>query len=299
VGSGSHAAQTAALLVALEGAFLDLRPALVIVYGDVNSTLAASIVTAKLRIPTAHVEAGLRSFDLTMPEEINRKVTDVLADLCLVTSAEAIDNLQAEGVPAERIVFVGNPMIDTLMANLDRFDVEAARARFGLTGPYAVATLHRPANVDDPASARALVEMLNGVTAQLPLVLPLHPRGRQTLAAAGLVDSPQLQLVEPLGYVEFLSLVRGATVVVTDSGGIQEETTVLGVPCLTVRPNTERPITITHGTNRLVEPGDVPPAVAEILSAPTDRSPRTPPLWDGHAGPRIADALIAFLAERG
>jgi UDP-N-acetylglucosamine 2-epimerase (non-hydrolysing) len=236
-----------------------------------------------------------------MPEEVNRRVTDVLSDLCFVTSPEAIDNLRREGVPDERIHFVGNPMIDTLLANLERFDEAAARAEYDLAGPYAVATLHRPANVDTPEAAARLVAMLDSVTAQLPVVLPLHPRGRATLAAAGLVAGPRLRLIEPLGYVGFLSLVRGAAVVVTDSGGIQEETTILGVPCLTVRPNTERPITITHGTNRLVEPGDVGGWVARLLAAAPaaagDR-PEAPPLWDGHAGDRIADIVIDWLAQR-
>jgi UDP-N-acetylglucosamine 2-epimerase len=296
VGSGSHAAQTAALMVALEGAFIDLRPRLVVVYGDINSTLAATVVAAKLGIPAAHVEAGLRSFDMTMPEEVNRRVTDVLSTLCFVTSPEAIDNLRAEGVPAERIHFVGNPMIDSLLENLDRFDVAAARRAFGLDGAYAVATLHRPANVDTLDAASALVEMLDGLTALLPVVLPLHPRGQRMLEAAGLVPGPSLHVVEPLGYVAFLSLVRGAALVVTDSGGIQEETTILRVPCLTVRPNTERPITIAQGTNRLVRAEDVVPTAAAILAAPPAPDLPPPPLWDGHAGERIGALLEAWLA---
>jgi UDP-N-acetylglucosamine 2-epimerase (non-hydrolysing) len=291
VGSGSQARQTAALLTALEEALPPLGPAIVVVYGDVNSTLAAALVASKGSIPLAHVEAGLRSFDRTMPEEINRVVTDALADLLFVTSPEAIDNLRREGAPAARIHFVGNPMIDTLLANLARFDSEAARRAHGLEGRYAVATLHRPANVDTPAAAAALVEMLTGVAAQLPVVLPLHPRGRATLEAAGLAALPGLRVVEPLGYVEFVSLVRGAVVVVTDSGGIQEETTILGVPCLTVRPNTERPITVTHGTNRLVSPAEVPTAVAEVLERGPIEPPKPPPLWDGRAGERIAAIL--------
>lgn len=299
VGSGSQATQTAALLIALEPALIDLEPALVVVYGDINSTLATTIVASKLQLSIAHVEAGLRSFDMTMPEEVNRRVTDVLSDLCFVTSPEAIENLRREGVAAERIFFVGNPMIDTLMANLDRFDEAAARRAYGLDGPYAVATLHRPANVDTPEAATRLVAMLESVSEQLPVVLPLHPRGQAMLAAAGLIAGPRLRLVEPLGYIGFLSLVRGATVVVTDSGGIQEETTVLGVPCLTVRPNTERPITISHGTNRLVEPDDVGPCVRTILGGPprqpAELPPEPPPLWDGHAGDRIAEVVAGWL----
>lgn len=293
VGSGSQGRQTAALLTALEDALPPLAPSVVVVYGDVNSTLAAALVASKAGIPLAHVEAGLRSFDRTMPEEINRVVTDALSDLLFVTSPEAIDNLRHEGVADDRIRFVGNPMIDTLLENLERFDADAARREHGLSGAYAVATLHRPANVDSPVAAAALVEMLRSVTRQLPVVLPLHPRGRATLEAAGLSTVGGLRVVDPLGYVDFLSLVRGAAVVITDSGGIQEETTVLGVPCLTVRPNTERPITVTHGTNRLVAPAEVGDAVAVVLSGTTPPPATPPPLWDGHAGERIAEVLVA------
>ncbi len=293
VGSGTQAGQTAALLLALEAALPPLRPSMVVVYGDVNSTLAAALVCSKVGLPLAHVEAGLRSFDRTMPEEINRVVTDSLADILFVTSPEGVDQLRTEGVPADRIHFVGNPMIDTLLANLERFDAAAARARHGLPERYAVGTIHRPANVDTPEAAAALVTMLRAVATQLPTLLPLHPRGRARLEAAGLLEVPGLTVVEPLGYVEFVSLVRGAAVVVTDSGGIQEETTILDVPCLTVRPNTERPITISHGTNRLVRPDEVGDAVAGILAGRTTFPSERPPLWDGHAGERIAAILAA------
>ncbi len=299
VGSGTQAGQTAALLVALEGVLDELRPALTIVYGDVNSTLAAALVASKLGLRLAHVEAGLRSFDRTMPEEINRIVTDALADLLFVTSPEAVDHLAAEGIPEHRIFFVGNPMIDTLLANLARFDSAAAAAKHGLAGDYGVATLHRPANVDTPVAAQALVAMLRDVAAQLPVVLPLHPRGRAALESAGLLGVAGLRVIEPIGYVEFVSLVRGARVVVTDSGGIQEETTILGVPCLTVRPNTERPITISHGTNRLVEPDGVAASVRDVLDRPRPETPAAPPLWDGHAGERIAQIVADWLAARG
>ncbi len=295
VGSGSHAGQTAALLVALEAAFLSEAPDRVVVYGDVNSTLAAALVCAKLVIPVAHVEAGLRSFDATMPEEVNRRVTDLLSDLLFVTAPEGRDNLAAEGISGVRVVYVGNPMIDTLLAHLDRLQPGPVLARLGLAVPYAVATLHRPANVDTPAAAATLVAALRDATARLPIVLPLHPRGRATLAAAGLEDIPGLRVVDPLGYVDFLSLVRGAAVVITDSGGIQEETTVLDVPCLTLRPNTERPITLTAGTNRLVTPGELGPAVDAVLAGAQRRVGDGPPGWDGHAGERIAAVLI----ERG
>lgn len=297
VGSGTQAGQTAALMIALERTFIDLRPALAVVYGDVNSTIAAALVAAKLGIPMAHVEAGLRSFDDTMPEEINRRVTDLLSDLLFVTSPEGIDNLVASGVPADRIHFVGNPMIDTLLANLDRFDAARMRAALDLPERYAVATMHRPANVDEPAQAARIATMLRGISELLTLVVPLHPRGRPTLEAAGLVDGERLRIVDPLGYVDFLSLVRGATLVVTDSGGIQEETTVLGVPCLTVRPNTERPITITHGTNRLLEPEGVVPVARSVLADGLAVPADGPPLWDGHAGERIAAIVQTWLED--
>src|SRR5690606_5654018 len=233
VGSGSHARQTAALLTALEDELLRLRPRLVVVYGDVNSTLAAALVAAKLHVPVAHVEAGLRSFDDTMPEEINRRVTDTLAELHFVTSPEAIGNLAREGVPTDRVHFVGNPMIDTLLANLDRFDVAAARRAVGLDpeGAYGLVTLHRPANVDDPRAIAALVVALKEVAGTLPLVFPVHPRGRAAFEQAGLTSIAGVTVVDPLGYIEFVSLMRGAALVVTDSGGVQEETTVLRVPC--------------------------------------------------------------------
>jgi UDP-N-acetylglucosamine 2-epimerase (non-hydrolysing) len=291
VGSGSHSQQTAAAMVGLEELFARQRPNMVVVYGDVNSTVAAALVAAKLSVPLAHVEAGLRSFDLTMPEEINRLVTDRLSNLLFATSADAVAHLGNEGVSPAKIFLVGNPMIDTLLANLDRFDVDRARADHGLTGRYIVATLHRPSNVDDQADAAALVKTMHAVADQAEIVLPLHPRGRARLADEGLLAHPSLHVVEPLGYVEFLGLVRGADAVITDSGGVQEETTVLGVPCLTLRPNTERPVTITNGTNRLVARDQLPDLVADILGAGrTDEWP-VPPLWDGRAGMRIAKVI--------
>jgi UDP-N-acetylglucosamine 2-epimerase (non-hydrolysing) len=292
VGSGTQAGQTAALMVALEGAIEGLRPTAVVVYGDINSTLATALVAAKLGIRLAHVEAGLRSFDRSMPEEINRVVTDQLSDLLFVTSPEGLDNLVREGVPGEAI-FVGNPMIDTLMANLERFDPAAGRARFGLIGDYAVATVHRPANVDDPEAAARIVAALRAVGELMPVVIPLHPRGRAMLEAAGLGTVDRVIVVEPLGYIEFLGLVRGARVAITDSGGIQEETTILGIPCLTMRPNTERPITISQGTNRLVEPAELATAVRAIVGGRADAPSQPPPLWDGHAGERIGAILAA------
>lgn len=296
VGSGSHARQTAALLTGMEDALLALRPRLLVVYGDVNSTLAAALVAAKAGVPVAHVEAGLRSFDPTMPEEVNRRMVDALSDLLLVTSPEGIAHLAAEGVPTERLHLVGNPMIDSLLRVLPRTDPPGIRTRLGVPEGYAVATLHRPANVDNPGSARAAVRALAAVAHHLPVVLPLHPRGRGPLSAAGLDDVTDLHVVPPLGYLDFVALLRGARLAVTDSGGVQEETTVLRVPCLTMRPNTERPITITAGTNRLVRPEDIGAAVAEALAAPRYEG-EGPPLWDGRAGERIADVVCGFLAR--
>ena len=292
VGSGSHAAQTAALLTGLEATFAATPPRAVVVYGDVNSTLAAALVSTKLGLPVVHVEAGLRSFDDTMPEEINRRVTDALADLLLVTSPEALSHLAREGRPAELAHLVGNTMIDTLLRNLDRFDPDPVRAALDLPADYGVVTLHRPANVDDADAAGAVVEAVQAIAAELPLVIPLHPRGRERLASCGLVDTPRTRVVEPLGYVDFLSLVRGARLVLTDSGGVQEETTVLDVPCLTMRPNTERPITCTHGTNRLVTPAEAPAAARAVLSGQVRFPDQRPPLWDGAAGERCAELIL-------
>ena len=295
VGSGSHAVQTAAIMVALEQLFVDTAPDLVIVYGDVNSTVAAALVASKLGIRLCHVEAGLRSFDRTMPEEINRILTDRICDLLLVTSPDAIAHLGAEGAPATSIHFVGNPMIDTLVANRSAFDAAEARDRYGLPDRYAVATLHRPGNVDDPAKVADLVEAIQRVTSRLPLVLPLHPRGRERLFQAGLAGTDSLTITDPLSYVEFMSLVSGAAVVITDSGGVQEETTFLGVPCLTLRPNTERPVTITDGTNQLVEIENLDQQLADVLDTGRPSAWPVPPLWDGRAGERIARVVAKEL----
>ncbi|MFI9840443.1 non-hydrolyzing UDP-N-acetylglucosamine 2-epimerase [Nonomuraea sp. NPDC051941] len=296
VGSGSHAKQTAALLVGLEEVVQEQDPDLVVVYGDVNSTLAAILVCSKLGVRTAHVEAGLRSFDRGMPEEVNRVVTDALADLLFATSPEALAYLANEGVPASKVHLVGNPMIDSLYSALPSLDPAPVVERLAIPARYAVATLHRPANVDTPEAAKELVDAVLQVSRQIPIVVPIHPRGKARLAEAGLVDGESVKVVDPLGYVDFLSLVRGAALVVTDSGGVQEETTVLGVPCLTVRPNTERPITITHGTNRLVTP-TLLPAAAEKALADGAATPagELPVLWDGQAGMRIARVISAWL----
>lgn len=291
IGSGSHGEQTGALMVALEQTFLDLEPTRIVVYGDINSTLAAAVVAAKLHVPIAHVEAGLRSFDRTMPEEINRVVTDALADLHFATSPEALAHLAREGIPDKGMYFVGNPMIDTLHAFRSLLDPEGLRKTYELPDHYGVVTLHRPANVDDPEAARQIVDGLRRVAKAIPLILPLHPRGRQVLMKAGLFDLDGVKVVDPLGYVEFITLVSTADLVLTDSGGIQEETTILEVPCLTLRENTERPITVSMGTNRLV--GSDPEVIErEALRAiETKPTGEIPPLWDGKAGERIAAIL--------
>ncbi|MFE5811854.1 non-hydrolyzing UDP-N-acetylglucosamine 2-epimerase [Streptomyces sp. NPDC056479] len=299
VGSGSHARQTADLLVALEGELTARAPALVTVYGDVNSTLAAALVAAKLGVPVAHVEAGLRSFDMTMPEEVNRRLVDQLAELLFATSPEAVGHLAREGVAAERVHLVGNPMIDTLLTHMEQFDAESVRAAHGLPERYGVITLHRPANVDDPEAAKAAARVLAEAARHLDLVVPLHPRGREALRAAGLADAPGIHLFDPLGYVEFMSLVRGAAAVITDSGGVQEETTVLGVPCLTLRTTTERPVTVTHGTNRLVRHGELVPALRKLLDGGGAAPAEGPPLWDGRAGARIARVITGWLERHG
>ena len=297
VGSGTHGAQTAATMVGLEELFTGRRPDLVVVYGDVNSTVAAALVASKMGVPVAHVEAGLRSFDRTMPEEINRVLTDRISDLLLVTSVDAAVHLGREGADPDAVHFVGNPMIDTLLRHLEALDTETVATQVGVDAlaPYVVSTLHRPGNVDDPGDVAALVRSVHAVADQVRVVIPLHPRGRQRLADAGLLDHGNLLVVEPLGYVEFLSLVKGAAAVVTDSGGVQEETTVMGVPCLTLRPNTERPVTITHGTNQLVTRETLPEALRDVLAAGRQERRPVPPLWDGQAGPRIAAVLARHL----
>ena len=298
VGSGSHARQTAEIMTGMEREFGEKVPALAVVYGDVNSTLAAALAGAKLGVPLAHVEAGLRSFDDTMPEEINRRLTDQLCALMFATSPEAVGYLAREGRPVSAVHLVGNPMIDTLLTHLDRFDAAAARSAAGLPERYVVATLHRPSNVDDPRAAADLVRALHEVADELDLIIPVHPRGRAALRAAGLGEHPRLHVCDPLGYLEFMGLVKGARAVITDSGGVQEETTLLRVPCLTLRPNTERPITITSGSNRLVTNAEL---AAAVRKAGQD-GPCTgelPPLWDGQAGPRIARIITGWLDREG
>src|SRR2546426_1599917 len=297
VGSGSHAAQTAAVMQRLEPVLTRLQPDVVLVYGDVNSTLAAALVAAQLGLRVGHVEAGLRSGDWTMPEEINRVVTDRLSELLFIPSRDAAANLAAEGASADRVHFVGNVMIDSLCWALPRALEGNAAARHGLReAGYVVVTLHRPSNVDDPATLRALLDALHRLSRERPVVFPMHPRVRKQLNGDGfdVARDGDLRLIEPVGYLEMLGLVAGAALVITDSGGLQEETTYLGVPCLTVRPNTERPITCTNGTNRLVPPrGDTILAAAE--RAVTRRPPGRPVIerWDG----RTADRIVRVLCE--
>ena len=292
VGSGSHAEQTAKVMLAYEAACIAERPDLIVVVGDVNSTVACALVGTKLHIPVAHLEAGLRSRDRRMPEEINRLVTDVIADILWTPSPDGDENLAAEGVAPDKVTRVGNIMIDSYELMRERIEASGERHRLGLDGrEYGVVTLHRPSNVDTAAPLKALVGQLTSIAARLPLVFPVHPRTRKNLENFGLwaklAAAPGLQVIEPLGYVDFMNVVCGARLTITDSGGIQEETTYLDIPCLTVRTSTERPITITEGTNRLVAASELVPAVGEILAGHWPHG-RKPELWDGHAAARVA-----------
>jgi UDP-N-acetylglucosamine 2-epimerase (non-hydrolysing) len=303
VGSGTHAEQTARVMLAFEPVLRTERPDWVVVVGDVNSTVACALVAAKLKdelgCRIAHVEAGLRSGDWRMPEEVNRVLTDRLADLLFTPSHDAAPNLLAEGIPAERIVFAGNVMIDTLLNHLPAARGLDLPGRLGLErGQYVVSTLHRPSNVDDPTNLRVILEALAGVARELPVVLPLHPRTRHKIDAFGLtrVAAP-LRLTDPLGYTEMLSLTDGAAVVLTDSGGLQEETTALGVPCITLREQTERPVTLTEGTNRMAPWPPTTPGVLDafhraLATGRRGSDGRRPDGWDGHAGERIVNALV-------
>lgn len=299
-GGGSHAEQTAAVLTAIESHLLKSRPHLILVVGDVTSTLAASLAAAKLGIPVVHVEAGLRSRDWNMPEEINRVLTDQLADLLLIPSRDAEPNLLREGIPQERIVFVGNVMIDSLHYALGN-PTGVLEAKGLQPRGYAVATLHRPANVDSADALAATLDALEAIARSIPVVFPIHPRTRARLSELGFesrVESiPQLMLSEPVGYNDFVTLMANARLVATDSGGIQEETTALGIPCLTLRGGTERPITVTEGSNTIVglDVRRIGEEVARILSGSYKKG-AVPEGWDGRTGERIADALERFLA---
>ena len=293
IGSGTHAEQTARVMVAFEPLVDKLQPDIVVVVGDVNSTVACAVVGAKAGARVAHVEAGLRSRDWTMPEEVNRVVTDRVSDYLLAPSPDAVDNLRAEGYRDDQMHLVGNVMVDTLLANVERARRGPVLDTLHLTPQgYGLVTLHRPANVEDPAVLSGIVNALSEVAAvDLPLVFPAHPRTRSRLDEMSL--SPHLHVVEPLGYLDFLALQADARLVFTDSGGVQEETTVLGVPCLTLRDNTERPITVTEGTNRVVgrDPTRIVSEARRVLADGVE--PRRPALWDGRAGERIADVLLS------
>ncbi|MGD0600330.1 MAG: UDP-N-acetylglucosamine 2-epimerase (non-hydrolyzing) [Terriglobales bacterium] len=295
VGSGTHAKQTAEIMIRLEPLVVERQPDIVLVYGDVNSTVATALVCSKLGVQIGHVEAGLRSFDRTMPEEINRLVTDQLADLLFTPSEDGDENLRREGIPAEKIFRVGNVMIDSLVRLLPaaRKTLTQTTKTDGLPERYALVTLHRPANVDDSVTLKGILESLLEVNRDLAVVFPAHPRTRKRIADFGL-DAGQLRVLAPLPYVDFLGLQSRATVVITDSGGIQEETTYLGVPCLTLRENTERPITVSIGTNVLVgrDREKLRRELSRVLGGKAKKG-AVPPLWDGHAGERIADILVS------
>ena len=298
VGSGSHAQQTAAIMSRFEPVVLARKPDIVLVYGDVNSTVAAALVCSKLGIRVAHVEAGLRSFDRSMPEEINRLVTDQLADILFTPSADGDDNLAREGVAEEKVFLVGNVMIDTLVRFMPKADEIFPKLKADLSlNDFGLVTLHRPSNVDDELTFVPMLQVLDSLSSELPLIFPVHPRTRQKWAAHLAKCSPNLQVIEPLGYLEFLALQKNARVVITDSGGIQEETTYLGTPCLTLRENTERPITVTLGTNVLI--GRDWELLRNAFHAALDGGRKPPcrvPLWEGKASERIAEILAHQVA---
>lgn len=296
VGSGTHAETTARVMLAFEPVIVRERPDWTLVVGDVNSTLACALVASKLQFRVGHVEAGLRSFDRRMPEEINRILTDQLSDLLLTPSADADANLLREGIDASRIVRVGNVMIDTLLAHLERAQHSTVLETLGLeTSEYVVVTLHRPANVDDASTLAGILDALGRIAGELPVIFPAHPRTQLRMTEFGLNAPEGVKIINPLGYLDFLRLWSASKLVLTDSGGLQEETTSLGLPCLTLRENTERPVTITEGTNRLTG-ADPEKIVGEALAALDSASlteKRIPELWDGRAAERIIDALIA------
>ncbi|MFE7186478.1 non-hydrolyzing UDP-N-acetylglucosamine 2-epimerase [Streptomyces erythrochromogenes] len=290
-GSGSHAQQTGRVMAAFEPLLDELVPDAVVVVGDINSTLACALVTAKAGPLLAHVEAGLRSRDWSMPEEVNRVATDRVSDYLLAPSPDAAANLRAEGYREDQIHVVGNVMIDTLLANLDRARQSDVLDRYGLTrGGYGLVTLHRPANVDDPGALRGLLKALGEIAGRCPLLLPVHPRAAERLADLGVPDG--IRLVPAAGYLDFIALQDSARLVLTDSGGVQEETTALGVPCVTLRENTERPVTVDEGTNVLAgtDPDRIVATVDKVLDDPP--APRCPALWDGRASERIAAVLL-------
>ena len=304
VGSGSHAEQTAKIMVAFEQECLGERPEIVVVVGDVNSTMACAITAKKLCIPVAHVEAGLRSRDWSMPEEINRVVTDSISDMLFTPSRDADQNLMLEGIPGEKIHFVGNVMIDTLLKLLQKTEGSDTLRRFGVeAGEYTTLTLHRPSNVDDPAVLKGIVEVIVDLARELPIVWPVHPRSRKNLEKFGflrlLEASGGIRLSEPIGYIDMLALNRRARLIITDSGGLQEEATILRVPCVTLRNNTERPITVEVGCNQVVgnQPSGIQCAISSALNG-NGREIRTPEFWDDRAAERIVDILKQFLNKK-
>ena len=305
IGSGSHAEQTAKIMLALEPVILKHQPDVVVVVGDVNSTLAAALVAAKLNIPVAHVEAGLRSFDRAMPEETNRLLTDAVATFLFTPSPEANENLVKEGIPEDRIFLVGNIMIDSLLRNVEQARGLVAQKKWGLAEKgYLLTTLHRPSNVDRPETLAGIILALKEIQQRLPVLFPMHPRTQRRLREFGLEQSikacDRLYVTPPLGYLEFLALMMHAAVVLTDSGGVQEETTVLGTPCLTLRENTERPITVTQGTNRIIgaNPANIVPSVVSQLENNGSTAPKRPALWDGHTAERIVKILQQKVTNR-
>jgi UDP-N-acetylglucosamine 2-epimerase (non-hydrolysing) len=314
-GSGSHAVQTAEIMKRLEPVLIDYRPHIVLVVGDVNSTIAAALTAVKLGIGVAHIEAGLRSFDMTMPEEINRKLTDAVSSLLFVTEKSGVENLRREGVPEEKIFLVGNVMIDSLLRHREKAAQSPILDRLGVRQngsgcrPYGVLTLHRPSNVDDPKTLHGILSAVDALAAELPVFFPVHPRTRKNIESFGLLryltnsagkTDAGIVPLDPLGYLEFLSLNDRARIVLTDSGGIQEETTVLGVPCLTLRENTERPATVEHGSNQVVgvDSESILAAAQTILRHPP-RAHARPPLWDGKAAERIVAILREHLPPDG
>lgn len=301
VGGGTHAQQTAGVMVKFEELCLAEKPDLVLVVGDVNATMATSVTASKLHIPVAHVEAGLRSRDMTMPEEVNRLITDAIADLLLTPSADADDNLRAEGVADNRIHLVGNIMIDSLVRSIEKARNLGTIDKYGVRkGEYGVVTLHRPANVDDPDTLSSLLDVMTNI--DLPLLFPLHPRTRAVMDQHDLVNrcglnASSLQLIDPLGYYEFMNLVTHSKLLLTDSGGLQEETTYLDIPCLTLRPNTERPITISQGTSELATAESLPGQIETIMAGNWKKT-TVPELWDGQTAPRIVRVLEQFLNKK-
>ncbi len=297
VGSGSHAQQTGAVMVALEKIMIEIEPELVLVVGDVNSTMAAALVTSKLHIPIAHVEAGLRSFDRSMPEEINRMVTDALTDFLFITEASGRENLLSEGVGSDKIFFVGNVMIDSLLSHLNKAKESDILHILKLNHqPYALLTLHRPSNVDNRDIFNDILSALEAIEKNIPIIFPIHPRSRKMLEQFQFIPRidrmRHVKLIDPLGYLDFLQLMANAKFILTDSGGIQEETTVMNIPCLTLRNNTERPVTVEQGTNTLVgmDPRRIVTESENILAGRA-KTGRIPPLWDGHAAQRIIEVL--------